>query len=61
MFPEKMKAIRKKRGWTLKELAKILGTDWTSIWNYEHGRRTPHYDILAAMVHKADVQPSELF
>lgn len=61
MFKEKMKAIRKKRGWTFKEFARKIDVDWTSLWNYENGRRTPHYEILAAMVRKAGVKPAELF
>lgn len=61
MFPEKMKKIRKERGWTQKELAKILGVDWTTIWNYEHAKRKPHYDVLTNLVKKAFVDPAELF
>ncbi len=61
MFPEKMKKIRKERDWTLKELAKILDVDWTTIWNYEHAKRKPHYDVLTALVKKAGVKPAELF
>jgi transcriptional regulator with XRE-family HTH domain len=56
-----MKEIRKKRGWTLKELAQKIGANWVTIWNYENARRKPEYDILAAMVTKAGVDPAELF
>ena len=61
MFSERMKEIRKKRGWTLKELAQKIGANWVTIWNYENASRKPEYDILAAMVTKAGVDPAELF
>jgi len=61
MFSERMKEIRKKRGWTLKELAQKIGANWVTIWNYENARRKPEYDILVAMVTKAGVDPAELF
>jgi len=61
MFPEKMKRIRKEGGWTSKELAEILKIDSSTIWNYENGKRKPHYDVLTALVRKAGVNPAELF
>jgi transcriptional regulator with XRE-family HTH domain len=61
MFSENMKAIRKKRGWSLKELAQIIGSDPTTLWKYEKSMREPAYNILKAMVKKAGVSPAELF
>jgi len=61
MFSEKVLAIRKKRGWSLKEFAQMIGADSTTLWKYEKALRRPYYDILEAMVNKAKVDPAELF
>lgn len=54
-FGEKIKALRKERGMTQKDLAEALGLSLRTISNYETGGLRPRhdatYDALAALFH----------
>ena len=55
IFGEKIKALRKDRGMTQKDLAEALGLSLRTISNYETGGLRPRhdatYDALAALFH----------
>lgn len=42
---EWLKAIRKKKGYTVREVAPLLGISWTHYSDIENGRRNPSLDV----------------
>jgi DNA-binding XRE family transcriptional regulator len=48
-FSEHLKAIRKSRNITQKQLAEAIGASERGIQNYEIGARKPTYDMLIAL------------
>lgn len=46
MFKNRLKTLRKEKGYSQKELAKILGVGQTTIANYEKGIREPNQKML---------------
>lgn len=49
MFSEKLKRLRKERGYTQQELAEKLNVSASTVGMYEQGRRKPDQDILYRM------------
>ena len=48
-FKEKIRILRKKAGFTQKELASLIGVTYRTYQNYESGVSTPSYDTLERM------------
>lgn len=48
-FPEKIKSLRKKYGYSQKDVAKKLGVSPSIVSGYETGERTPSTDILLSL------------
>ena len=48
-FKEKIRILRKKAGYTQKELALLIGVTYRTYQNYESGASSPSYDTLAKM------------
>jgi len=46
---ERVKELRKERGWSQGELADKVGTDARQISRYENGRITPSLDVVARL------------
>lgn len=46
MLEQRLKALRKEHGYTLKELSTLLSLSESVISLYENGKRQPSYDIL---------------
>ena len=46
-FGERLRAIRKDKGWSQEELAEILGTSKQVISRYENGQRAPKVTVAA--------------
>src|SRR5271165_1286089 len=46
---ERVKELRKERGWSQSELAEKVGTDARQISRYENGRITPSLDVVARL------------
>lgn len=42
---EWLKAIRKKKGYSVREVAPLLGCSWTHYSDIENGRRNPSLDL----------------
>lgn len=61
-FPRKLKAARKKAGFTQAELAEKLGTiSDKAISSYESGRSSPDLSTLDQIAHALGVKPSYFF
>ena len=54
-FSERLKAIRKSRGITQKQLAQDIGASERGIQSYEIGERKPAFDQLIALADYFDV------
>ena len=54
-FSERLKAIRKSRGITQKQLAQDIGASERGIQSYEIGERKPAFDQLIALADFFDV------
>jgi len=61
MFAEKLKEIRKVRGWTQAQLADKIGTHSMTISRLERSLYPPSYPTLKGLVEKAKVDPRQLF
>ena len=48
-FKEKIRMLRRKAGFTQKELAEQIGVTYRTYQNYESGASVPSYDTLAKM------------
>lgn len=48
-FKEKIRILRRKAGFTQKELATLIGVTYRTYQNYESGASTPSYDKLAKL------------
>ncbi len=59
-FPARLKAIRRERGKTQRELAEYLGMKIRSYQFYEGGEREPPIDKLIAIADYLDVSIDEL-
>jgi len=59
-FPARLKAIRRQRGKTQRELAEYLGMKIRSYQFYEGGEREPPIDKLIAIADYLDVSIDEL-
>ena len=59
-FPTRLKAIRRQRGKTQRELAEYLGMKIRSYQFYEGGEREPPIDKLIAIADYLDVSIDEL-
>ena len=59
-FPARLKAIRRERGQTQRELAEYLGMKIRSYQFYEGGEREPPIDKLIAIADYLDVSIDEL-
>lgn len=55
IFGNHLKAIRKSKGLTQKQLAKGIGASERGIQQYELGERKPNYDALIALADFFDV------
>lgn len=55
MLTERLKQARKQKGFTQDELAKRLGTQKSTISNYETGYSKPSNEMLAALADMLDV------
>ena len=57
-FGEKVRRLRKEKGWTQAELAKLSGLSLRTIISYEKGESYPKkrstYDVLAEIFEKKD-------
>lgn len=54
-FGTHLKAIRKAKGLTQKQLAQEIGASESGVQNYELGVRKPTYDMLIALADYFDV------
>ncbi|MCK6513311.1 helix-turn-helix domain-containing protein [Myxococcota bacterium] len=60
MLGERIRALRKQKGWTLKDLAERADVSWSMISHIERGERTGTMQILAKIAEALDVSPSLL-
>ena len=59
-FGENLKRIREKNGWTLEEMAKILGSTKQVLSRYERGERTPKITMASKFAEALGVPLNEL-
>lgn len=59
-FGDVLRRIRKERGMTLEEMAKLLGTTKQALSRYERGQRTPKITVAARFADLLGVDLSEL-
>ena len=45
-YGDKLREMRKEKGWTQAQLARVSGCNGITITNYENGYRLPRLDIL---------------
>jgi transcriptional regulator with XRE-family HTH domain len=57
---ERMKQLRKERGWSQADVAGRIGADGRQISRYENGRITPSLDALAKIAEAFDVSTDYL-
>jgi transcriptional regulator with XRE-family HTH domain len=57
---ERMKGLRKERGWSQADLAGRIGADGRQISRYENGRITPSLEALAKIAEAFDVSTDYL-
>ncbi|MEM6397157.1 MAG: helix-turn-helix transcriptional regulator [Bacteroidota bacterium] len=60
-FTQNIKHLRKLRGMTMKEVAKALGVDYSSVVKYEHGKSYPKVENLLLLGEILDVNLHDLF
>jgi len=58
--PDKLRKARHQAGYSLRELAEILGTDHTVLWLYEAGRRNPQPRTIRGLAQTIGVEVKEL-
>lgn len=46
LFTERLKEVRKEKGWTQKQLAAAINTTDDSIYSWEKGRSEPSIELL---------------
>lgn len=56
-----MRDIRKRKGWTLKEMSAKTGIPVSTLSKVEHDRLTLTYDKLQQVSHRLDIRMSDLF
>jgi len=61
LFGERIKEIRKKRGMTQEDVAKILEIDPKSFSRIERGERSPSLDTIEKIACALSVEPKDLF
>lgn len=54
-FGEKLKALRKEKGWSQEDLARKVGGDGRQISRYENGHIMPSAEVLAKIAETFDV------
>ena len=57
---ENIKAIRKQKGLTQKQLAELIGVSVGAIQQFEYGKIVPKMDTLLLMSNKLHVSPKEI-
>lgn len=60
LLGERIKALRKEKGWSQGELAEKVGTDGRQISRYENGHITPSADVLVKLAEVFDVSIDSL-
>ncbi len=60
-FGERVRALRRKRGWSQEELARRAKRHWTYIGGVERGERNPTLEVIADIAEALGVSVSELF
>ena len=60
-LPNKLKELRKKKGWSQARLAERIHIDRTTYCKYENGTVTPPVDICIYLCIVLDSNPNELF
>jgi transcriptional regulator with XRE-family HTH domain len=58
---KRIAALRKERGFTQVEIAKLLGISQAVVSNYEIGRVRPHPDVLIKLAELLQVSTDEIF
>lgn len=59
-FGQKLRYLRKQRGYTLRELAPMLGIHYTQLNNIEHDTRQPSADLVLKVVEIFEVSADQL-
>lgn len=61
LMGEKLRRLRKERGWTITELSKKLGVSIGIISEWEHGRKEPRHGTREKLCEIYEISESELF
>ena len=61
MISEKLKGLRKEKGFTQKELATAINVDVSTYSGYERGLHEPSYLTLAKIIHVLKVDANYFF
>ncbi len=59
-FGQKFHYLRKQRGFTLRQLAKILDVHYAHLNNIEHGMRSPSTDLVLKVAEVFEVSTDQL-
>lgn len=59
-FSDRLKILRKQKGLTQKEIAKLIGVYQGSYANWENGKREPKLEIIVQLAKILDTTPNEL-
>lgn len=60
-FGERVRYLRKKRGWTQEQLGEVAGRHWTYIGGIERGERNVTLQVAADIARALDVEIGDLF
>ena len=58
--PEKLRRARHRKGYSLRELSEVSGSDHNRIWEYEKGRRNPQPRTIRRLAEALDVEVVDL-
>ncbi len=58
-MPKQMIAYRKQMGFSIPQLARLLGVSRTTVWRWEHGQQAVHKDLWR-VVHKTTGIPMDV-
>lgn len=59
-FGDKLRSLRKQKGWSQEELAERCGLHRTYVSSVERGERNPTLRIIQKIAHALEVHPSTL-
>jgi transcriptional regulator with XRE-family HTH domain len=58
--PDKLRRARHRKGYSLREMARLVGVDHNVLWEYERGRRSPQPRSIRKLAETLEVEVAQL-